>query len=131
RRGAPDRAPEAPLPAIGARPVDPDDAAPIRVEEARAAALRRVVAEVSANLELDEVFDDVLESTRQLFRTDAAGLWLLSPNRFPFRLASHHDLPQELIDAVGDVGHDSPVVGLRAINERRSIVLDDPASAPH
>jgi diguanylate cyclase (GGDEF)-like protein len=104
--------------------------APAQAEEVRAAALRRVVAEISANLELDQVFDDVLGSTQQLFGTDAAGLWLLTPNRFPFRLASHHDLPQELIDAVGDIPHDSPVLGLVAIRERRSIVLDDPASAP-
>ncbi len=115
--------------AVPARPRDVVEAA--RTEDVRAAALRRVVAEVSANLELDEVFDDVLESTRQLFGTDAAGLWLLTPNRFPFRLASHHDLPQELVDAVGQIPHDSPVLGLVAIRERRSIVVDDPASAPH
>ena len=125
RRDAFDRAPEPPVPA---RP--PDPAPPARTEDARAAALRRVVAEISANLELDEVFDDVLESTQQLFGTDAAGLWLLTPNRFPFRLASHHDLPDELIDAVGQIAHDSPVLGLQAIHERRSIVLDDPESAP-
>ncbi len=108
-----------------------EPALPVRSEDARAAALRRVVAEVSANLELDEVFDDVLESTQQLFGTDAAGLWLLTDNRYPFQLASHHDLPQELVDAVGSIPHDAPVLGLVAIRERRSIVLDDPASAPH
>src|SRR3954462_5263779 len=145
RRGGSARAPELPLAPDAAEPPLASDAggwqpeperAPEpgsrrKAEDARAAALRRVVAEVSANLELDEVFDDVLESTRQLFGTDAAGLWLLTPNRFPFHLASHHDLPPALVDAVGDIGHDSPVVGLRAIHERRSIVLDDPAAAPH
>src|SRR3954469_25756551 len=103
---------------------------PARAEDARAAAPSRVVGEVSANLELDEVFDDVLESTQQLFGTDAAGLWLLTPTRFPFCLASHHDLPQELIDAVAEVTSDSPVLGLRAINERRSMVLEHPEQAP-
>src|SRR4051812_3101601 len=145
RRGGSTRAPELPLAPDAPEPPlasdagewqpepepPPEPASRRKAEDARAAALRRVVAEISANLELDEVFDDVLESTRQLFGTDAAGLWLLTPNRFPFRLASHHDLPQELIDAVGDIGQDSPVVGLRAIHERRSIVLDAPAAAPH
>ena len=40
-------------------------------------ALRRVVAEVSANLELDDVFEDVLDSSQTLFGADVAGLWLL------------------------------------------------------
>jgi diguanylate cyclase (GGDEF)-like protein len=102
-----------------------------RIEDARAAALRRVVAEVSANLELDEVFDDVLESSQQLFGTDAAGLWLMVPGRFPLRLVSHHDLAPDLIAAVAAVTSDDPVVGLRAIRERRSIVLEDPESAPN
>jgi diguanylate cyclase (GGDEF)-like protein len=128
RRGAerPGRTDERPLPAR-----QREDAPANQAEDARAAALRRVVAEVSANLELDEVFDDVLDSTRQLFGTDAAGLWLLSETRFPFRLAAHHDLPADLVDAVGRIAHDADVLGLRAVRERRSIVLEDPASAPH
>src|SRR3954465_13275186 len=107
RRGMSERAAEPPLPAVHAPRADPHTAT-TRVEDARAAALRGGVAEVSGNLELDEVFDDVLESTRQLFGTDAAGLWLLTPNRFPFRLASPQALPQELIDPLGDTGQNPP-----------------------
>src|SRR5262245_18048255 len=109
----------------------PAAAPPSRSEDARTAALRRVVAEVSANLELDEVFDDVLESSQQLFGTDAAGLWLLVPGRFPLRLVSHHDLAPDLVAAVASVTGEDPVIGLRAINERRSIVLEDPGHAPN
>ena len=98
--------------------------------EARAAALRRVVAEVSANLELDEVFEDVLTSSRSLFGTDVEALWLLHPGRHPLQLAAHHDLAQELIDAVADATNEDPVIGLRAIRERQSIVVDRPEAAP-
>src|SRR3954469_8512515 len=97
---------------------------PARAEDARAAAPSRVVGEVSANLELDEVFDDVLESSEQLFGTDAAGLWLMAPGRYPLRLVSHHDLAPDMIEAVAEVTNDDPVIGLTAIRERRSIVIE-------
>ena len=60
--------------------------------DARVEALRRVVAEVSANLELDEVFEDVLDSSQALFGADVAGLWLFNPGRHPFELVAHRDL---------------------------------------
>ncbi len=97
---------------------------------ARAEALRRVVAEVSANLELDEVFEDVLGSSHALFGAEVAGLWLLEHGRHPFRLVAHRGLDEELIDAVATLRDDDPVLGNRAISERRSIVVDDPETAP-
>jgi diguanylate cyclase (GGDEF)-like protein len=100
-------------------------------QEARVAALHRIVAEVSANLELGGVFEDVLDSSQELFGADVAGLWLLEPGTHPFRLAAHRDLDPDLIDAVGRVTEDAPVLGLRAILERRPIVLDRPETAPN
>ena len=90
----------------------------------------QVVAETSASLELDQVFAAVLASARSLFGTDVAGLWLQDPGRRRLRLAAHHDLPQELIDAVGAVTRDEVTMGIRALNERRPIVVDDPSTAP-
>ena len=95
------------------------------------AALRRIVGEVSANLELGDVFEDVLDSSQELFGADVAGLWLLEPGTHPFRLAAHRDLDPDLIDAVGQVTEDAPVLGLQAIRERRPIVLDRPETAPN
>ncbi len=95
-------------------------------ETARAVALRRVVAEISTSLELDEVFRDVLDSSRTLFGSDAAALWLLAPGRHPLKLAAHQDLPADMIAAVEATTRDDPTLGLRAVNERRSIVLDRP-----
>ena len=99
--------------------------------DARAVALRRVVAEVSASLELDEVFRDVLDSSRTLFGSDVAALWLLTPGRHPLKLAAHHDLAQDMIDAVEAATRDDPILGMRAVNERRNIVLDRPETIPY
>ena len=101
-----------------------------RTLEARSLALRRIVAEISASLEPDEVFHDVVTSSRTLFDTDAAALWLVTPDRHPLRLVAHHDLTEELIEAVAGVTRDDPAVGLRAIAERQTIVLDRPETAP-
>ena len=76
---------------------------PIHAAQARASVLRQVVAETSASLELDQVFAAVLASARSLFGTDVAGLWLHDPGRHPLRLAAHHDLAQQLIDAASAV----------------------------
>ena len=103
---------------------------PTAGSDARVAALRRVVSEVSANLELDEVFEDVLESSHTLFGAEVAGLWLLDHGRHPFRLVAHRDLDQELIDAVARVRDGDAVLGNRAVSERRLIVVDDPETAP-
>ena len=93
-------------------------------------ALRRVVAEVNGTLELDAVLEDVLDSSQELFGADAAGLWQLQPRRQPFELIASRDLGQELIDEVAAVYEDEDVMGLRAMRERRPIVIADPAAAP-
>jgi diguanylate cyclase (GGDEF)-like protein len=101
--------------------------------DARATALRRVVAEVSANLELDEVLHDVLDSAQELFGAESAGLWLLvpAPNPHPLRLAASRNLAPELVEAVAAVARDEPVVGLLALDSRLPIVLERPDEAPH
>ena len=102
----------------------------VGTHEARAIALRRVVAEVNGTLELDAVLEDVLDSSQELFGADAAGLWQLQPRRQPFELIASRDLGQELIDVVASVYEDDDVMGLRAMRERRPIVLSEPAAAP-
>jgi diguanylate cyclase (GGDEF)-like protein len=101
-----------------------------RTQEARSLALRRIVAEISASLELDEVFDDVLDASQSMFDADVAGLWLLDPGRHPMQLAAHRDLAPELIEAVARMTRSDSTVGLLATAERRNIVLDRPESAP-
>ena len=119
------RSPEVGRAAPGAGPTRNDADAVARV-----VALRRVVAEVSGNLELDEVFEDVLDSSLELFGANVAGLWLLHPGKHPFQLVAHRDLDPELIAAVAAVTDKDQVVGNRAVRERRPIVVDDPSTAP-
>ncbi len=101
-----------------------------RTHEARALALRRVVAEVSANLELSEVFEDVLDSSQALFGADVAALWLMDPGRHPLRLAAHRDLDPELIEGVGALRPSDDAAEMRAIAERRALVVARPETAP-
>jgi diguanylate cyclase (GGDEF)-like protein len=99
--------------------------------DARIEALRRVVAEVSANLRLTQVFEDVLDSSQSLFGADVAGLWLFNPGRHPYELVAHRDLDVAMIAAVAKITADAPVIGNRAVAERRPIVLEDPSRAPN
>jgi diguanylate cyclase (GGDEF)-like protein len=127
--GSKTRRPRSPTPLHGLTVQEP----PLRasgIEAARAIVLRRVVAEISASLELDEVFRDVLDSSRTLFGADAAALWLMAPGRHPLKLAAHHQLPPDMIAAVEATTVDDPIMGLRAVRERRNIVLDRPDTIP-
>ncbi len=90
-----------------------------------------MASEVNSNLELDDVFRHVLDASHDLFGAEVAGLWLLNPGRHPFRLVAHRGLDQELIDAAAAITTDDETIGRRSMRERRTIVLDDPASAPH
>jgi diguanylate cyclase (GGDEF)-like protein len=99
--------------------------------DARVEALRRVVAEVSANLQLDKVFEDVLDSSQALFGAEVAGLWLFNPGRHPYELVAHRDLDPAMIATVAKITADAPVIGNRAVAERRPIVLEDPSRAPN
>jgi diguanylate cyclase (GGDEF)-like protein len=99
--------------------------------DARIEALRRVVAEVSANLRLNQVFEDVLDSSQSLFGADVAGLWLFNPGRHPYELVAHRDLDAAMIAAVAKITADAAVIGNRAVAERRPIVLEDPRRAPN
>ena len=113
----------------GTRRGDPHGSA--AASDARVEALRRVVAEVSANLQLDKVFEDVLDSSQTLFGAEVAGLWLFNPGRHPYELVAHRDLDPAMIAAVAKITADAPVVGNRAVAERRAIVLEDPSRRPN
>ncbi len=93
-------------------------------------ALQRVVADLSASLELEAVFGDVLASSQTLFGAEIAGLWLVSDGRHPLQLVAHRGLGQELIEATAGVTREDDVLGVRTINERRLLVVAEPALAP-
>ncbi len=96
--------------------------------EARLAALGRVAAEVSGSLELEELFEEVLDHAAALFGTDRVGLWLLGTGDRPLRLAAARHVSERLRAAVAAVRLGDDTVGLRAIRARE-IRVARPAEA--
>ncbi len=104
----------------------------------RAAALRRIAADVSTHRDLARVFDDVVAHAMALFAADKAGLWTWEEGDRPFRLAAQRGLGPKLLAAIADKDPRAPSAGRRAIEQRRTIVLrapwtraSDPAMVPH
>ncbi len=82
------------------------------------------MAGVNANLELGAVFEDVLDASQALFGADVAGLWLLEPGSHPFRLVALRGADLGVVDEATRAAADLPILGERAMRERRPIILD-------
>lgn len=93
-----------------------------RREVARARALRHVTQEVTGQLDLNAVLDDIIDRTRSLFDVQRAGLWLLEDSERPFRPAAIRGLSDEFQAQVAELTLDSDSIGVRAAKERRSVV---------
>ena len=76
-----------------------------RRELTRARALRKVTQELTGQLELDEVLDDIVDRTRSLFDADKVGLWMITENTYPFGLAASRDIGDEFAAAVSTTDH--------------------------
>lgn len=101
-------------------------AAPDRIT--RADALRRIAADISGKLDLEILFEDVVEYSTTLFATDRVGLWLVNDGPNPLELAAERDLGDRLrAVAAGVSSGDRDSAALRAIRERSIVVLSDPA----
>lgn len=96
-----------------------------RRELTRARALRSVTRELTGQLDLGAVLDDVVNRTRSLFDADKAGLWLLRPGEHPFELAAQHGISQQFQDEVSILSMESPSLGVRVVRERRTIVVQN------
>ncbi|MEI8332715.1 MAG: GAF domain-containing protein, partial [Chloroflexota bacterium] len=127
RRG---RRPARPTPA-GAEPGPTDAGRSATLGEGSAAAdprsvLRLLAAEVSGRSDLAGVIDDMLDHSVALFGADRAGLWTVEPGDHPFRLAAHRGLGEAFLGIVARIERGRKAAGIRAIEERRTIVLDQP-----
>ena len=89
--------------------------------EARAAALRRIIGEISANLDLGDVFEHVLDSSHELFGNDVSGLWLITEGE-PLRLVAQRDLDPAVVEAMAGVDEETATAGMRALREGLPIV---------
>jgi diguanylate cyclase (GGDEF)-like protein/excisionase family DNA binding protein len=94
-----------------------------RREVIRARALRHVTQELTGQLDLNAVLDDIVDRTRSLFDADKAGLWLLDDSETPFRSAASRGLGDEFEARVRQLTMASPAMGVRAVRERRTLVV--------
>jgi diguanylate cyclase (GGDEF)-like protein len=96
-----------------------------RREVIRARALRHVTQELTGQLDLNAVLDDIVDRTRSLFDAERAGLWLLDDSEHPFRPAAIRGLTDSFQEQVSQLTLESDAIGVRAVRERRSLVVRD------
>jgi diguanylate cyclase (GGDEF)-like protein/excisionase family DNA binding protein len=96
-----------------------------RREVTRARALRHVTQELTGQLDLNAVLDDIVDRTRSLFDAERAGLWLLDESEHPFRPAAIRGLTDDFQERVARLTIDADAIGARAVRERRSLVVRD------
>jgi diguanylate cyclase (GGDEF)-like protein/excisionase family DNA binding protein len=94
-----------------------------RREVTRARALRHVTQEMTGQLDLNTVLDDVVDRTRSLFDAEKAGLWLLDDSEQPFKPAASRSLGEEFQRRVRQLTLGSAAVGVQAVRERRTYVV--------
>ena len=89
----------------------------------RADALRRIAADISGRVDLDDLFHDVIDDVFALFGADRAGLWLYTDSPFPLANAAQRGLSEHILEQVTALPRDADTLGMRAIRERRVFVL--------
>ena len=94
-----------------------------RREVSRARALRHVTQELTGQLDLNAVLDEIADRTRSLFDADKAGLWLLDDSEQPFKPAATRGLGDDFQSGVRLLTLASEAVGVRAVRERRTFVV--------
>lgn len=94
-----------------------------RREVTRARALRHVTQELTGQLDLNAVLEDIVDRTRSLFDAELAGLWLLDDSEHPFRPAALRGLSDAFQNRVNRLTLASDAIGVRAVRERRSLVV--------
>ncbi|MGH2384811.1 MAG: GAF domain-containing protein, partial [Candidatus Limnocylindria bacterium] len=96
-----------------------------RREVGRARALRSLTKDLTSTLDLQAVLGDAMELTRALFEADKAGLWLITGDEHPFRIAAQHGLGESFQHAVEELTLDQDTIGVRAIKQGRSFWMRD------
>ncbi len=91
-------------------------------------ALRQLASEVSGEADLARVFGEVVELSTALFGADKVGIWTVEPGDHPFRLAAHRGLGPRLLGLVEGLRPTSRTGAVRAMSERRTVVLDRPTA---
>ncbi len=105
------------------RPLGKAEGGPGADEATRAAALRRIVAEVSSSQDLDRLFEEVIDASFTLFGADRAGLWIYDDSPAPLNLAAQRGLSNVMLDLIASLPRDAQTVGMTALRERHVTVL--------
>ena len=96
-----------------------------RLEVRRARALRAVTKELTGNLDLTRVVADIVERTRTMFGADRAGIWLFDGTTpHPVALVTRN-LSAGFLRRSAELTQTSRAVGVRALDQRRTIWLRD------
>ncbi len=101
-----------------------------RREVTRGRALRHVTQELTSQLDLTAVLNDIVDRTRTLFDAEKAGLWLLGEGEHPFIPAASRGIGEEFQAAIRQLRLDSPALGTQAMRERRTFVIRDADTRP-
>ncbi len=101
-----------------------------RREVTRARALRHVTQELTGQLDLNVVLNDIVDRTRTLFDAEKVGLWLLGEGEHPFFPAASRGIGEEFQAAVRQLRLDSAALGVQSIRERRTFVIRDADTRP-
>jgi diguanylate cyclase (GGDEF)-like protein/PAS domain S-box-containing protein/excisionase family DNA binding protein len=96
----------------------------VREPVTRTGALHAIAAEVAGQLDLDALFEDVLDHAESLFGADKVGLWRIEDRPHPFRLAAHRGLSPELTRTVARFRATDESPGIGAIRARTIKVID-------
>src|SRR4051794_12196414 len=83
----------------------------VRTQHERIEALRRITADVAGALDLQRLFEDVLDASTKLFAAPASGLWLYGQDEHPFGTAPYRNLPPDFLDAVAPLGRGGRTAG--------------------
>jgi diguanylate cyclase (GGDEF)-like protein/excisionase family DNA binding protein len=92
-------------------------------EVTRSRVLRHVSQELTGQLDLSTVLDDIVDRTRTLFDADKAGLWLIEEGEHPFHVAAVRGIGEAFLARTRELTWESTAVGVQAAKERRSIVV--------
>lgn len=97
----------------------------VRRELTRARALRGITQELTGKLDLNVVLSDIIDRTRLLFDADKAGLWLITDDpEHPFEPAASRGVSDEFHASVAGLTLESPSLGIYAVRDRRTYVVD-------
>ncbi len=99
-----------------------------RRELTRSRALRGIVQDLSGELDLPAVLDEIVDRSRALFAADKVGLWLVLEEDPPFQLAASRGIGEVFQARVRSLTLESPAAGVRAVLDQRTHVVQHAAS---